>query len=246
MNFHPFSKQAMFFLFVVILIELGGCKKAQPKPLDILVPPSMNSLVCDLGLMFEQNYGIPVNVKSVDLSLVDCQTLDDILFCNDSQKEKDLYENGCVAGRLPISYTFPVIVIPKDNPHKITEPKELLSSEFNIVMQEPSECLRRLTCHYFPECGTWHEIDAETSLVEELAKPNCDAVLTWKFIADTYSDDQVTVFPLSDNPDHTVNIDVLVLTHCKDVNAYHAFLKTLTSHSGREILKKHNLSVIIR
>ena len=240
------ARRIFLFLIVAIVLNVGGCKKKPPQPLDVLTPPSLHAVVGELGGMFEQNYGIPVHVKPVDLSHVDCETHDDILFCYDPQKSKSLDETGCVADILPLSYTFPVFVLPKDNPRQITNLEELLAQDLKIAIQDQSDKLRQLADRYFPGHAPWPEIDSKASLVDELKKSTCDAVLTWKFIADNYGEDQVTIIPLPNDPESTVNIDVLVLTHCKDIPTYNAFLKTLTSKSGRDILKKHNLASVFR
>ena len=240
------SRWIFVFLIAVIVIELGGCKKKPPQPLDILTPGPLSAVVGELGSMFEQNYGIPVHIKSIDLSHVVCGTPDDILFCYDPQKSKSLDETGYVASILPLSYTFPVFVLPKTNPRQITNLEELLAQDLKIAIQDQSDNLRQIADRYFPGHDSWPQIDSEISLVDELKKPTYDAVLTWKFIADNYGEDQITIIPLSNDPESTVNIDVLVLTHCKDISAYHAFLNTITSKSGRDILKKHNLASIFR
>jgi|GEM_PF-4259513 len=242
-DFHSFCKTVLLSVLVICCFGCNGGRKTEP--LDIFTPPSLKDVVSEVAELFRNNYRVPVNINVVDIDKVDCELFGDVLFCDRQDVAEQLQQGGCVAATLPISYISPVLVVKRETSENFHSFDDFVNMDMKVAIPQNDPKLQEVATRYSAGSLHWNTMDLDLtgSLNEQLEKNGMDAILSWDYLV-PQDDDELRGIPLPPYPGNTQTISVLVLTACKDVPVYQAFLETLTSKAGRDIFNKHNITTV--
>lgn len=152
---------------------------------------------------------------------------------------------------VPIAYQYPIIVVPKGNPQRITGLSDLLKPGVRLSLADPQRAaIGKVVSGILEKDGRWAAlwkravIQRETvnQVANDVKLTAADAGIVWNVTAVQYPDLQAVHVP---EFDHSKNeIAVGLLSTSTDPKAAHEFIRYLTDPSaGLRVFARHGYDV---
>jgi molybdate transport system substrate-binding protein len=152
---------------------------------------------------------------------------------------------------VPIAYQYPIIVVPKGNPQRITGLSDLLKPGVRLSLADPQRAaIGKVVSGILDRDGRWAAlwkravIQRETvnEVANDVKLAAADAGIVWNVTAVQYPDLEAIHVPEFDRSKNEIAVGLLSTS--KDPQAAHEFIRYLTDPSeGRRVFARHGYDV---
>ncbi len=250
---------AVTILFCSVIVH--GCigKPAQsvtgkPESLLVYCGAGMRAPMNELGIQFEQEYGVKVICNYAGsghlLNQIELAQKGDVyqpgaMYYSTIAREKDFidYEKS-------VAYHVPVIVVPKGNPANITGPDDLTNPGVRVALGDPDACaIGRLTDKILEKNEIADAVLDNTvvygttvnALILYVAGGDVGAAITWEETA-LIAPNETTVIEIPTEENIIQTIPIGTLTFSENKESAEEFILFVTSDYGKAVYVKYGFT----
>ena len=233
--------------------ELTQPATEKPQSLLVYCGAGMRKPMDEIGLLFEEKYGISVNYNYAGsntlLSQMELTQEGDIYMPGATYYFDVAKEKGFTDYEQLIAYHVPVIAVPKGNPANITSLDDLANPGVTVILGDSKACAIGNLGNKILEDNKIHE-DVEKNIIARGATVNelmiyvsmnqADASIIWEDLVVNSEKIETVAIPSEQNIIKIIPIGTLTFSEKKD--AAKTFVDFVASSEGKTIFEKHGFT----
>ncbi|MEA1957016.1 MAG: molybdate ABC transporter substrate-binding protein [Euryarchaeota archaeon] len=226
----------------------------ESKALMVYSGAGMRKPMDEIGTLFEQKYGVPVNYNYAGsntlLSQIELTKKGDVYMPGATMYIEKAKEKGFVDYEQNVAYHIPVIAVHEGNPANITCLNDLTKPGGRIVLGDPkAAACGKIAKKILEKNGIFNAVDANviarTATANELVVDVCmgaaEASINWKAsLIGTEDKTDIIEIPREQNIIKVIPIGTLTSSENKDYAKQ--FVDFVTSDEGKAIFEKHGFT----
>ncbi len=233
--------------------ELTQSATEKPQSLLVYCGAGMRKPMDEIGLLFEEKYGISVNYNYAGsntlLSQMELTQKGDIYMPGATYYFDVAKEKGFTDYEQLIAYHMPVIAVPKGNPANITSLDDLAKPGVKVILGDPkAAAIGNLGNKILEKNGIYEDVEkniiARGATVNELviyvSMNQADASIIWEDLVVNSEKIETVAIPSEQNIIKIIPIGTLTFSEKKD--AAKTFVDFVASSEGKTIFEKHGFT----
>ncbi|MBN1134067.1 MAG: molybdate ABC transporter substrate-binding protein [Methanosarcinaceae archaeon] len=207
----------------------------------------------EIGVLFEQKYGTPVNYNYAGsntlLSQIELIQQGDVYMPGATYYYEVANEKGFTDYEQFVAYHIPVITVPKGNPAGITSLEDLAKPEVKVILGDPKACaIGVLANSILEKNGISDEVlenvvtygATVNELVIYMSMGQGDASIIWKDLV--VNNELFDVVEISEEQNTIKIIPIATLTCSNNKDTASKFVDFVISTEGKKIFEKHGFT----
>lgn len=233
--------------------ELTQSATEKPQSLLVYCGAGMRKPMDEIGLLFEEKYGISVNYNYAGsntlLSQMELTQKGDIYMPGATYYFDVAKEKGFTDYEQLIAYHMPVIAVPKGNPANITSLDDLAKPGVKVILGDPkAAAIGNLGNKILEKNGIYEDVEnniiARGATVNELviyvSMNQADASIIWEDLVVNSEKIETVAIPSEQNIIKIIPIGTLTFSEKND--AAKTFVDFVASSEGKTIFEKHGFT----
>jgi molybdate transport system substrate-binding protein len=233
--------------------ELTQPATEKPQSLLVYCGAGMRKPMDEIGLLFEEKYGISVNYNYAGsntlLSQMELTQEGDIYMPGATYYFDVAKEKGFTDYEQLIAYHMPVIAVPKGNPANITSLDDLAKPGVTVILGDPkAAAIGNLGNKILEKNGIYEDVEnniiARGATVNELviyvSMNQADASIIWEDLVVNSEKIETVAIPCEQNIIKIIPIGTLTFSEKND--AAKTFVDFVASSEGKIIFEKHGFT----
>ena len=229
-------------------------EQASAEPLLVYCGAGMRKPMDEIGVMFEEEYGVPVKYNYAGsntlLTQIELTGEGDVYMPGATYYFEVAAEKGFVENSSKVVYHVPVIITPLDNPANIENLDDLANDDVSVVLGDSQAAAIGVLCDkMLTDKGIYDQVEANVvakgatvnELVTYIALGQADASIVWEDLV--RNNDQVNIIEISEDDNIIKIVPIATLTTSEQPELASEFVDFVISDEGRDVFEEYGFTL---
>jgi len=228
--------------------------QASEEPLLVYCGAGMRKPMDDIGVLFEEEYGVPVQYNYAGsntlLTQIELTGEGDVYMPGATYYFEVAAEKGFVDNSSKVVYHVPVIITPLDNPANINSLDDLANYDVSVVLGDPQAAAIGVLCDKMLTMkGIYNQTEenvvAKSATVNELityvSLGQADASIVWEDLV--LNNSEVNMIEIAEDDNIIKIVPIATLTTSENPELASEFVDFVVSDEGRSIFENYGFTL---
>ncbi|WMW24835.1 molybdate ABC transporter substrate-binding protein [Methanolobus sediminis] len=229
-------------------------KQTSEEPLLVYCGAGMRKPMDEIGIMFEEEYGVPVQYNYAGsntlLTQIELTGEGDVYMPGATYYFEVAAEKGFVDNSSKVVYHVPVIITPLDNPANINSLDDLANDDVSVVLGDPQAAAIGVLCDKMLTMkGIYNQTEenvvAKSATVNELityvSLGQADASIVWEDLV--LNNSEVNMIEIAEDDNIIKIVPIATLTTSENPELASEFVDFVVSDEGRSIFEDYGFTL---
>jgi molybdate transport system substrate-binding protein len=229
-------------------------EQVSEEPLLVYCGAGMRKPMDEIGVLFEEEYGVPVQYNYAGsntlLTQIELTGEGDVYMPGATYYFEVAAEKGFVDNSSNVAYHVPVIITPLDNPANIDSLDDLANDDVSVVLGDPQAAAIGVLCDkMLTKKGIYNQTEdnvvARGATVNELVTyitlGQADASIVWEDLV--RNNDAVNVIEIAEDDNIIKIVPIATLTTSENLEIAAEFVDFVVSDEGHSIFEEYGFTL---
>ncbi|MDK2947693.1 MAG: molybdate transport system substrate-binding protein [Methanolobus sp.] len=223
-------------------------------PLLVYCGAGMRKPMDEIGVLFEEEYGIPVQYNYAGsntlLTQMELTGEGDVYMPGATYYFEVASKKGFVDNFSKVAYHVPVIITPLDNPANIDSLDDLANDDVSVVLGDPQAAAIGVLCDkMLTKKGIYDQVEANVvakgatvnELVTYISLGQADVSIVWEDLV--RNNDKVNVIEIAEDDNIIKIVPIATLTTSEKPEIASEFVDFVVSDEGRSVFEEYGFTL---